>query len=428
MIQNITATGITNDSYTIVNIDLLIKNKPFNEFIVPGFHNFKQDEEVKFFIPSNSENEFKALMKETPILPYGVIFHGMDSKMIGHYLPSRINNNGGGTILSNSTNPSTMTELSHMCFDKHQPNNIYYYVLSPLSFYETIYSKEILRKVLDKDLENINMLDPGVEVHLFVNNNFLTVNNKHKKFESTWMDSMQQMWMDSMQQKKFIIHRSNDSMKSAIQYVFGVKTPSHDMNLNEYIKFDSTSYVEFAYSSSNEVQTTSRSDGRVSIQTSSLNDDNIKLIVLIKGVVSKLTFLDESIDINPANASELKECVKYFETIFNNFSLKSTIEYNYLNKEDISKNEKDKIILENATMIVQTLFCQPKIITDDDDDHHMLKKLYSFSQKELQREISKLSYNNIYFNDDDHLLNPLINSTYNITPILGRQASVGNYF
>lgn len=414
MIKNIIATSITNDDYTIVNIDLSIKNKPSNEFIVPGFHNFEKDKEVKFFIPSNSENEFKAIMKETPILPYDVIFHGMDSKMIGHYLSSRTNNNGGGAILSNSTNPSTMTELSNMCFYKHLSNNIYYYVLSPLSFYETIDSEEVLRKVLEKDLEDINMKNPSVEVHLFVNNNFLTVNNKHQKFES--------IWIGQMQQKGFIIHKSNDSIKSAIQYVFGVKTPSQNMNFNEYIKFDSTSDVEFAYSPSNLVQTTARTDGRVSIQTSSSYDDNINLIVLIKGIVSKLTFLDKSIDIITTDASELSNCVKYFEPIFNNFSLKSIIEEI---KEDSPKSEKDKIILKNATIIVQTLFCQQKIITDQEvEEYHMLKKLYSFSQKELQKCLSKLSYNNIYFNNDDNLNKP----SFNIPSILGRQASVGNYF
>ena len=57
----------------------------------------------------------------------------------------------------------------------------------------------------------------------------------------------------------------------------------------------------------------------------------------------------------------------------------------------------------------------------------MLKKLYSFSQKELQKCFSKLNYNNIYFNNDDNL-NPLIKPSYSIPSILGRQASAGNYF
>lgn len=421
MVSNLTGSYTTDGNHSIVYLNFSFVNQAPVDFFVPGNHNFTQDQEARFYIPHGKEKEFKKQMSQAPLINNFVSFHGMDSKLIGHYNSDRINNEGGGTLISNANNPLTITELNQKCFSKHQKGNCYYYVLDTLSFYSKISSEETMEKALIKDLSCLEFSESNV--HLFVDNNFMSINGKFESFG--------RLFEEEMLKNGYVVHQSDNAIQAATQYVFGVKTPEMDISINEYINFDTSADVEFSFTFSENITTIPRSEGRISFQTSCSSQNDVKIISTLKGRVSSVTFMDETIELVSITGELEEEFLKnkmYCDLIFNNLKFVNLID-NKIFK--FSQEQKNKFLLDNSNIIVNTLFCSPKSISKFDStiSLKLLDKLYEFSKSKVEKLVSKLSCENkkIYHDEDPHMLPwmKIEKQNNSIYPFGGRQLSAG---
>ena len=411
-IVDLTASKVTNQDYSIVYLKFKFQNqKPVN-FFVPGNHNYEIDNEVNFFIPNRKENEFRDTMRTAPLVAKKVTFHGMDSKPIGYYKADRVNNNGGGTLYCNVSNPVTMTELNNRCFVLHQENKIYHYILDTLDFYKNICTKEMMNKALLQDLNNV-VSQTNCQVHLYVDPNFLTINGKSNEFSS--------IWIDHMQSKGYTIHKCENKILGAIQYVFGIKTPETDVNINEYIQFDTTSNVEYSYSSNLEISTIARSEGRISFQTNSDSQNDVQIISIVKGRVNCVTFLDQTVEIENISENQA-DLMPFYQTIFQNLE----IVFNNLEQVvNMSSQEKNKLLIDNSEIIVKASYCNPKSISNDDSptELQLLNSLYNFSNTRLLQFVSSIS--NVQPTKKQNFMTLNRNSSTAINNLEGMQPSLG---
>ena len=407
-VNNLSAKIVSDENHSIVFVDLSIKNKTPVNFVVNGFH-YDTYKDVSFFIPHGTENNFKKLMSEAPVVNCNVQFHGMDGKMIGHYDKNRTNNEGGGSLTSNSNNPTTMkefcenTQFNNILVDKSQ-NNSYNYIMAPLSFYSAIEYDELFDKVLEQDLKNIisqtivSEIKPkyNKDIKFFVDDRFFNVNTKFKeKFKNQWINKMESMG--------YKINVSNNPMLSAIQLHFGIKTPDQTINFNEHLTFESVNKldVDFCTSSNHNLKVIPRTNGRISIQTTSSNIEDDKIITVLKGKPDTLQFLDlkvniEEIDFNDLDdESEFKKYQDFCKSVLVNLELQD--EMKDLNEES-GREEKNNILLTNSEKIVQFLFCDPlkpkKVRFKDDDTINdfdfLMSDLNSFVNKQLFNNVCKL--------------------------------------
>ena len=426
-ISHLSGEAIYDNNHSIVFLNFSFVNKPAINFIVPGFHNFEKDPDVNFFLPYNTEKKFRKVMKDSPLVSCNVVFHGMDGKMIGHYSKERDTNNGGGTLFSNTSNPSTMTELSQSCLSKHQNNKIYYYILSPLHFYSTIDDSEVLKKVLIHDLHNVPVVNTNSDVHLFVDSKFLTIDGKHPDFKN--------LWLETMKSKGYIIHQMKNCVSGAIQYVFGVKTPDPKSNFNEFINFDSNAEIEFVESKNHEIKVVARNEGRISVQTTSTKEENVKLIAIIKGRVSNVQFLNNECVINSIYLPELNNLevnlFKYkleFQKILNRLNLYYSL---CSISKHTSRSDINAIILQNSDKICKFMFCEPRSLSDDldkDEYYNLLEKIYYFTNSKLENVIKELSCNEN--NTSQKISCPTLNNRQSSidSNFLGRQFSNETYY
>ena len=387
-VSNLIGSYFTNGDDSIVYLNLDFVNQEPVKFSVLGEHTFSEgDKEANFFIPYGKENEFKQKMKDAPNhSDVRVNFHGMDGKVTGYYKLGRISNEGGGVLTSNATNPMSMSELNQKCFSLHQKDKTYFYVLDTLSFYLNIESEEMMIKALETDVGNLPKTES--KVHLFVDSKFMTVNGKFNDFGKHWRFLMED--------KGYMIHQAETSIPAAIQYVFGIKTPQMDISINEYISFDTSAGIDFSYCSSEMVSTIARSEGRISFQTNRSLISDVKIIAVLKGRVSNVTFLNESVELT-SFTGELKEeydtHLVTYQTIMNNMQ--------FINGIDTSAPQKS--LQDHATTIVNSMFCSPKSIalTDSSATIKLLDKLYEFTRTGVRKLVTKMSQDNrgIPYND-----------------------------
>lgn len=417
MVSNLIGSHFTNGDHSIVYLNFSFVNQEPVNFLVPGEHTFSEgDKEANFFIPHGKENEFKQKMKDAPNhSDVRVNFHGMDGKVTGYYKLGRISNEGGGVLTSNATNPMSMSELNQKCFSLHQKDKTYFYVLDTLSFYSNIESEEMMIKALETDVGNLPKTES--KVHLFVDSKFMTVNGKFNDFGKHWRSLMED--------KGYMIHQAETSIPAAIQYVFGIKTPQMDISINEYISFDTSAGIDFAYCSSEMVSTIARSEGRISFQTNRSLISDVKIIAVLKGRVSNVTFLNESAELTSLTGELQEEYDTHlvtYQTIMNNMQ--------FINGIDTSAPQKS--LQDHAITIVNSMFCSPRSIalTDSSATIKLLDKLYEFTRTGVRKLVTKMSHDNkgFHYNDTPERLpflqrdQPTADDVFHFT---GRQLSAG---
>lgn len=469
VVTELAAYAVSDDTHSIVYVNTSVTNRPPVDFMVKGFH--PSDKEADFFIPRNTEHEFRKIMNNAPVLPVNVNFHGMDGKMIGHYKHDRLDNNGGGTLTSNAINPSTMTELFSMCTPDIDDIKPLYYILSPLSFYSTIESPDILIKVLEEDMTSVPNTHYATEggdtkpIHMFVDSKFLCVSPFkctkltgkedviEKYFDGIPITQFGVIWIDTMIKKGYTIHICDNScISSAIQFVFGVKTPDQTIHLNEYLTFDSTAEVEFAACTDYNVSVTARSNGRISLQTSASSVKNSTIIAIVKGRVSNVMLLNENADVivfgfdtlKTIPSDEIETIGKIRTELIDYYDYKSTIfstlqVYNMLREvsDEASRDEKNAVLLANSESIVQFMFCDSKgqksekglkrVRFEEKEEEKPIDRLYkmmmSFTNEIFTREVNRLGA--MHANHNRMNMNRHYPQIPPVQPALGRQSSCG---
>jgi len=249
-----------------------------------------------------------------------------------------------------------------------------------------------------------------------------------------------------MQSLGYKINVSNNPMLSAIQLHFGIKTPDQTINFNEYLTFNSVNKlnVDFCTSSNHYLKVVPRTNGRISIQTTSSNVEDDKIITVLKGKPDKINFLDtiveiEEIDFDSLNQeSEFKKYNDFCRSILINLELQDEMKNI---DEDSGREEKNNILLNNSEKIVKFLFCDPlkpkKVRFKDDetinDFDFLMSDLNSYVNKQLFNNVCKLKSSCSLIKQEVVKSNYLMetvnfdNDRFNCTPtpIISRQASHG---
>ena len=399
-LAKLNAFAISNSIHSIVYINTGFSNRQPPEISIPGFHNSKLN--AKFYLAGGQEESFRNAMRKVPLLPVDITFSGMDGKTIGYYPKERASNDGGGNVKSSAINPQTMQDFFSVC-DMTEENDTYI-MLPTLKFYNKVLTYDMLKNVLEHDFATIpDVSDLAHNAHIFVDSSsFFSISDfSLSKDDAIWkalskLDNIDSSikaylndkpnlfgayWIYNAMIKGYKIHLfHNISIINVVaQFAFGMKSEDKQVVFSEFIELSSDKTIIHSEASNYNINTTSRTRGRINIETTSSGFDNIWIIAIIPGIVENVEFLGSTIDISAPSDEQLAD--------LEDCNIESSLElYQYSNRfsevpDDASRETKNQMLKDHALQIVETLHCSIK----------QVKKKVRFDENEVQNPIQKLS-------------------------------------
>jgi hypothetical protein len=376
------AFAVSNQNHSVTFVNTSFSNRQIAEVTIPGFH--PEEKEAVFYLNRGQEKSFRNSMKQVPLMNIDISFHGMDGKKIGYYKKDRSSNEGGGNITSSATNPQTMQEFFSTCDISQDKQN--YVFIPTLDFYGKVLTYQMLSKVIENDFKDIpNFTDnQNGSIHFFVDfkkffsvskflaqktdsvlTNILSKNIDHSV--RSYLEGVPTiygvLWIDKALKHGMQLHFISPSsdriyqkemVSVGLQYVFGMKSQEKVVTFNEFLELDND--VIHCSSSNSYLKVSSRSRGRVHIDTSISGIDNGWIMIITRDRPEVISFLGSSTDVIDGTEEQLTE-LKYsqIETSLELFKFASKfMEID----NDSPKEVKNQVLRDHAMQIIEHIHCQ----------------------------------------------------------------------
>ncbi len=422
------AFAVSNQNHSVTFVNTSFSNRQIAEISIPGFH--PEEKEAVFYLNGGQENSFRSSMKSVPLLNVDISFHGMDGKKIGYYTKDRTSNEGGGNITSSATKPQTMQEFFSTCDIASDKQN--YVFLPTLDFYGNVLTYQMLSKVIENDFKDVPdfTLNHDGSIHIFIDSKkFFSVSKfLAQKTDSVLTDILSQeldhsvrsylegaptifgvLWIDQALKHGMQLHfvsPSSDRMYQkemvsvGLQYVFGMKSQEKVVAFNEFLELDND--IIHCSTSSNYLKVSTRSRGRVHLDTSISGIDNAWIMIITRNRPEVVSFLGSSTDVLDGTEEQLEEL--QFSNIDTSLELfKFSSKFMEIDNES-PKEVKNQVLRDHAPQIIEHLHCQTEgpakkkvRFQETESDISPLTKisntLLGVARNVFQNQVSRLSCN-----------------------------------